>query len=183
MVNRKRLAKPQDKQPAPLASDGPGNRFLMLQTLMAAPIAHAEADGKDTPLGRVKDLAAIGSGDLYRALNPKDPVEAMLATLGVGLTNATRDCLCEAARTKHIPAVRDMNLKQGFSGAKVVVDVLEALERRRRQDPKAVTVGNVNVEAGGQAIVGHVESRGDPGASTTDTSPTLKPTDTEEAEE
>jgi hypothetical protein len=54
MVNRKRLAKPQAKQPAPLASDGPGNRFLMLQTLMAAPIAHAEADGKDTPLGGLK---------------------------------------------------------------------------------------------------------------------------------
>jgi hypothetical protein len=183
MANKKRLAKPREQQPAELPNEGPKNRLLMLQTLLAAPIIQGEEDGTEGSLSRLQAMAKEGSGELYLSLKPKDAAAQMRAALTVGVTTATMDCLAEAARMKAFPAVRDMALKQAFSGARVAADLLETLERHQRQDPKAVNVGRVNVEAGGQAIVGHVESRGDPRASTTDTSPTLKPTDTDEAEE
>jgi hypothetical protein len=41
-------------------------------------------------------------------------------------------------------------------GTKSLIQLVEARERRR--SPKQVTVGQVNVEAGGRAIVGNVEA-------------------------
>ncbi|HUW73385.1 MAG TPA: hypothetical protein VMW05_05030, partial [Methyloceanibacter sp.] len=75
---------------------------------------------------------------------------------------ATSDCLMEAARMKAYPEIRSMHLKDGFRGALVTADLLDKLEQRRRNHPKAVTVGNVNVEAGGQAIVGNVQTGSEP---------------------
>jgi hypothetical protein len=152
------------------------NKLLMLETLLTAPIIDGEEDGKNGTLGR---MAKEGSAELYLALEPKDAAEAILSALSVGVANATMDCLADAVRMKALPPIRDMNLRQAFSGAKVAADLLETLERHRRQDPKGVSVGNVNVEAGGQAIVGHVEARGDPRASAAD----KKPTDTGEPDE
>jgi hypothetical protein len=179
VTKRKRLARPRVQQPAPLPNEGPKNKLLMLQTLLAAPIIQGEEDGTEGSLSRLQAMAKEGSGELYLALEPKDAAAAMRAALTVGVTTATMDCLGEAARMKAFPAARDMALKQAFSGAKVASDLLETLERHRRQDPKGVSVGNVNVEAGGQAIVGHVEARGDPRASAAD----KKPTDTSEPDE
>src|SRR5262249_1519219 len=105
---------------------------------------------------KLQEVAKVGSFSLYNQLRPQDPAEAMLAALSVEVKNATSDCLMEAARTKGYPEIRDMHLKHGFRGALLTAELLDRLERRRRKDPRAVTVGNVKVEAGGAAIVGHV---------------------------
>ena len=111
-----------------------------------------------------------GSLELYAGLEPKNALQSILASLIVGVSNATHDCLSLAAR---IPPQelqhRDVNLRHAFKGAAVVTQLADAFERVRGNRPGNLNVGKVNVESGGQAIVGTVQSgRRDqePGATT-----------------
>jgi len=161
-----------------------GEEFLALQMMLCTPDVGIDVTTEtNSNVVNLQQVAKTGSFSLYNQFKPRDPAEAMLSALSVGVTNATMDCFSEAARAKAYPQIRDMNLRHGFRGAVVATKLLDALQRRRRQDPKAVSVGKVNIEAGGQAIVGHVESRGDRKASGPNNSPTAGTTDPEEAEE
>lgn len=108
---------------------------------------------------RVKDRMMDGACDLYRELHPKDAVDSILAILAVSVTNASLDCLSQAARVSpEYLQHRGMNLKHGLKGAATAAELIKMLESRRRERPDKVTVANVNVEVGGQAIVGTVEA-------------------------
>jgi hypothetical protein len=100
-----------------------------------------------------------GSLELYVGLQPKSALESILASLIIGVSNATNDCLYLAAK---IPPQelqhRDVNLRHALKGAAVVTKLVDALERVRGNRPGNVSVGKVNVESGGQAIVGTVQS-------------------------
>jgi len=95
---------------------------------------------------------------LYKGLHPRNTSEAMLATLAVGLFNASLGSIAEGTRQDTPPAVRDINLKNGIKAAASVGDFLEKLRAMQSGNYQTVRVGNVNVEAGGQAIVGNVQS-------------------------
>ena len=120
----------------------------------------------DALSGRSRD----GSLELYTGLEPKNALQSILASLIVGVSNATNDCLSLAARVppqelQH----RDVNLRHAFKGAAVVTQLVDAFERVRGNRPGNLNVGKVNVESGGQAIVGTVQSgqrEQEPGATT-----------------
>jgi hypothetical protein len=96
--------------------------------------------------------------DLYNSLNPRDGVDSMLAGLIVGLNHVTMDSIGIASRNP-LP-VRDVNLRHAMTAVKVIADLTKLYESRRGLPRQNFTVGNVNVEAGGQAIVGNVKSGG-----------------------
>jgi len=83
-----------------------------------------------------------------------------MSLLLVGVTNASLDCMSIAAR---IPPsemeCRELNLRYGLKGAQVAAELAEALEKVRGKAPSKVSVGRLNVESGGQAVVGNVEAR------------------------
>ena len=95
---------------------------------------------------------------VYRGLNPRDTSEAMMATLAVGLFNATLDAIAYASQRDTPPNVRDTSFRNGMKGATVVADLLERFRAMRGDSQATVRVGKVNVEAGGQAIVGNVQA-------------------------
>jgi hypothetical protein len=137
-----------------------GEELLTLQMFLCTPDVDLEVGvAADKNVVKLREVAKVGSFSLYNQLKPQDPAEAMLAALSIQVNNATAGCFFDAAANRAYPEIRHMNLRDGFEGAGLVVTLLDAL-RRRRQEPKSVTVGNVNVEAGGQAIVGHVETGG-----------------------
>jgi hypothetical protein len=108
---------------------------------------------------RVKSMISEASVDLYEGLQPKDALDAALGMLLVGVTNASLDCLSQAARVRPGELqCRDVNLRYGLKGAVVAAELAKVLEARRGKNPNNVTVGTVNVEPGGQAIVGNVEA-------------------------
>jgi len=103
----------------------------------------------------------IGEGavDLYHGLEPKNGLEAAISMLLVGVTNASLDCMSIAARVPpQEMECRELNLRYGLKGAQVAAELAETLEKVRGNAPSRVSVGNVNVESGGQAIVGNVEA-------------------------
>ena len=95
----------------------------------------------------------------YREFAPADATERVYATLSVGLQNAVMTSLEHAANTDML-AVRTEEMRNATRGTKAVADLMEALDRHRGRGKQSVTVGQVTVETGGQAIVGNVNSEG-----------------------
>jgi hypothetical protein len=93
---------------------------------------------------------------LYASLQSRNPVESILNRLLVGMTNSVMHCHARAAATHDLKAI-DISLRHAEKGTRVIVELVKA--RKRRRSSKKVTVGKVNVNAGGQAIVGNVETR------------------------
>ena len=100
-----------------------------------------------------------GSVARYREFAPADPTESLLVTLSVGLHNAAMKSLEYVAGTDRLDA-RSEELRNATRGAKMVAELVEALDRHRGRGKQNVTVGQVTVETGGQAIVGNVNSEG-----------------------
>ena len=94
---------------------------------------------------------------LYQGLNPKNTHEAIIAAVKVALLNASLGCLADARREGTPPDVRDMYLKHGINAATRLADLMERFGTKE-SGSRNIRVGNVNVEAGGQAIVGHVQA-------------------------
>jgi hypothetical protein len=106
-----------------------------------------------------KTMAPKLRGDavaLYSALKSSDPTDSILNRLTVAMVNSVMDCHARAAQTSNPQAI-DTNLRHAVKGTNAVIDLVEAQARRR--GPKQIMVGKVNVEAGGQAIVGNVETQ------------------------
>lgn len=118
---------------------------------------HENAD-EDTKHARI--LRAL---ELYESLEPGDGAEGMLAVQMVGTHDAALECLRRAALANQTFEGRDMALKHAQRLMTLYTKQLETLNRHRGKGQQKVTVEHVNVEAGGQAIVGAVEAgpRGD----------------------
>jgi len=102
-----------------------------------------------------------GAVALYLSLKPHDPVESILARLIVAGTNASLDCLARATKCDDSVRARETNLRHGLKGTMYVDSLIKSLETHRGKGRSNVTVGQVKVEAGGQAIVGNVETGGE----------------------
>ncbi len=106
-----------------------------------------------------KTMAPQLRGDavaLYSALQSRDPIDSILNRLTVAMSNSVMDCHARVAETSNPKAI-DTNLRHAVKGTNAVIDLVEAQARRR--GPTQLMVGKVNVEAGGQAIVGNVETQ------------------------
>jgi hypothetical protein len=109
----------------------------------------------------LKSTLTQGACELYMRLKPRNAQESILSMLAVGVTNASLDCLAQASHLNVDQVeLRDLNRRHGPKGATVAIELVEALNDLRGEKPEKVSVGNVNVEAGGQAIVGTVEAPG-----------------------
>lgn len=128
----------------------PGESMLLLHLFAGAP--SYVVNGKDAQAS-----FQAASVNLYSELEPRDPPAAMLAALAVAVTNTSMDCLNRAVRCYDSLHARDLNLRHGLKGASIVRDLISALDSRHGRTPSGVNVGEVNVESGGQAIVGNVE--------------------------
>ena len=95
---------------------------------------------------------------LYSALQSEDPIDSVFDRLIVGALNNVMACHARAAEAGRPQAI-DINLRHAERGSKVIIELVEARERRR--NPKQIVVRKVSVEAGGQAIVGNVKTSRD----------------------
>jgi hypothetical protein len=138
---------------------------------MAAAALALSAPGKHL----VQKWMIEGPFDLYQNIQQRDALDSILAMLTTSLTSTSLDCLAQAANLPPGQAkLRDLNLRHGIKGAAGAAELVKALDNRRREKSEKVTVGQVTVEAGGQAIVGNVEAASHAGGG----SPT-KPSKTE----
>ena len=91
-------------------------------------------------------------------IQPKGELEGMLAAQLIACHNAAMECYRRAMNSQ-LPA-RDYHLNQANKLSRTYSTLLETLNRHRGKDQQKVTVEHVHVHAGGQAVVGMVETPG-----------------------
>ena len=114
--------------------------------------AATRADGKMS--GNVNFAVAVIQG-----IDPKDTVEALLATQMAVVHGATMDASANLAQAKYVEH-RDSALSAVNKLAHTFAAQVEALKKHRSAGEQSIRVEHVTVNEGGQAIVGVVHPQG-----------------------
>ncbi len=143
--------------PDPFIQEATGAREPALQQRLIRQVA----DTLWLPEGLAEDerVALVHSAiSMLQGIRPTDEMEGMLATQMVATHNAAMECLRRAMIPAQPPQGRDQNLRHASKLLSMYSRQIEVLNRHRGKGRQKVTVEYVNVEAGGQAIVGHIET-------------------------
>lgn len=95
---------------------------------------------------------------LLQGIRPTDEIEGMLATQMVATHNAAMECLRRAMIEGQTFEGRDLALKHAAKLLSIYSRQIEVLNKHRGKGQQKITVKYVNVEAGGQAVVGNIET-------------------------
>jgi hypothetical protein len=94
------------------------------------------------------------------SIGPKDELEGMIAAQLLAAHNSAMECYRRAMLGEQTFEGRRENLSQANRLSRTYAVLLDALNRHRGKGQQTVRVEHVTVQAGGQAIVGHVETPG-----------------------
>ncbi len=93
-----------------------------------------------------------------RGIKPQDEIEGMLATQMVATHSAAMECLRRSMLQKQTSEGRESSLRHAAKLMSIFTKQLETLNRNRGKGQQKITIEHVNVESGGQAMVGHFEA-------------------------
>jgi hypothetical protein len=128
------------------------NNILVGQTIQTLAIKHSDPGTRDRQY-KATVSALIGIG-------PKDEIEGMIAAQLIAAYNATMECYRLAMLGEQTFEGRRESLSQANKLSRTYAVLLEALNHHRGKGQQKVTVEHVHVHAGGQAVVGTVETPG-----------------------
>jgi hypothetical protein len=94
-------------------------------------------------------------------IRPRDIIEAMLVTQMVGVHNMAMDTLARAMLGDQTFVGKESNVYQATKMLRTFTLQMDSLKNYRRKGQQKVTVEHVNVNQGGQAIVGSVTKGGE----------------------
>ncbi len=92
-------------------------------------------------------------------IKPQDETEGMLAVQMVATHNAAMECLRRSMIRKQTFEGRESNLRHAAKLLSIFAKQLETLNRNRGKGQQKVTVEHVQIQSGGQAIVGTIEHK------------------------
>ena len=107
---------------------------------------------------QAREARIIMALDQFNAIKPTDATEGMLAAQMIGTHAAAAECLRRTMLSGQNFAARDMELKHAHKLMTLYTQQLAALDKHRGKGQQKITIERVNVESGGQAIVGHVDA-------------------------
>jgi hypothetical protein len=93
-------------------------------------------------------------------IRPRDDLEGMMAAQLIAAHNAAMECYRRAMIGEQSFEGRRENLAQANKLSRTYATLLEALNRHRGKGQQKVTVEHVHVHAGGQAVVGTLQTPG-----------------------
>ena len=128
------------------------NNFVANQTRRTLWTQHSAPEQVRTDRRAAVD-ALIGIG-------PRDELEGMMAAQLMAAHNAAMECYRRAMLAEQTFEGRRENLNQANKLSRTYATLVEALNRHRGKGQQKVTVEHVHVHAGGQAVVGVMDTRG-----------------------
>jgi len=128
------------------------NNVLANQTIQTLWVKHSDEETLNQQLAATS-AALVG-------IAPGDELEGMMAGQLIAAHNAAMECYRRAMLSDQTFEGRRENLNQANKLSRTYTTLLEALNRHRGKGQQKVTVEHVDVYAGGQAVVGMVETRG-----------------------
>jgi hypothetical protein len=120
------------------------------------------------PNQEVQEQQRSGMAAALVGIGPKDELEGMMATQLIAAHSAAMECYRRAMLKEQTFEGRRENLNQANKLSRTYATLLEALNRHRGKGQQKVTVEHVHVHAGGQAVVGLVETPGGSNAKSED---------------
>lgn len=93
-------------------------------------------------------------------IRPRDVIEAMLITQMIGVHNMAMDMMGRAMRADPTSAGREARVYQAMKLLRTFTMQMDSFKNYRRKGQQKVTVEHVNVNQGGQAIVGSITKGG-----------------------
>jgi hypothetical protein len=126
------------------------NNILANQALQSLWLKNSDQETQDKQYSAT--LAALAG------IGPKDELEGMIAAQMLAAHNAAMECYRRGMIGEQTFAGRSENLSQANKLSRTVTMLVEALNRHRGKGQQKVTVEHVTVNAGGQAIVGNVDT-------------------------
>lgn len=104
------------------------------------------------------DEALQAALDALRGIRPRDEAEGMLAAQMIATHHAAMECMRRANVPDQSMKGIDLTLKHAVRLMSLYERQLAALDKRRGKGRQKITVEHVTVQAGGQAIVGDVNT-------------------------
>ncbi len=114
----------------------------------------SEGTSEDT-----KTMKLNAAMETLRQIAPQDGVEGMLAVQMASTHQAAMECLRRAAIPSQTFEGRNMALKHGEKLLRLYMDQVKALSKQRGKGDQKMVIEHVNIEPGGQAIVGQVKNK------------------------
>jgi hypothetical protein len=128
------------------------NHIVMNQAVRALWLKHSDEATQDQQY-----QAALSA---MMGIAPRDEIEGMLAAQMVTAHNAVMECYRRAMLDEQTFEGYRENLNQANRLSRGYTMLMDALSRHRGKGQQKVTVEHVHVHAGGQAVVGAVETGG-----------------------
>jgi hypothetical protein len=128
------------------------NNTLANQAVQALWVKNSDTKTRDKQLSATV-AALVG-------IAPKDELEGMMAAQLIAAHNAAMECYRRAMIGEQTFEGRRENLNQANKLSRTWATLLEALNHHRGKGQQKVTVEHVHVHAGGQAVVGTIETPG-----------------------
>jgi hypothetical protein len=128
------------------------NSLLANQALQALYVRKSDAEARDRQVRAT--LAALAG------IAPRDELEGMMAAQLIAAHAAVMECYRRAMLDDQTLEGRREYLNQANKLSRTWATLLDALNRHRGNGQQKVTVEDVHVHAGGQAVVGVVETAG-----------------------
>ena len=122
-------------------------KMMEILSLISVPPSTGEAQ---------REALYVKSIDLFESLKPADGLEGMLAVQMVGTHNAAVESLRRAMIYNQSLEAQKVYLSQAERLMGMYMRQVDALAKHRGKAQPNITVGQVNVESGGRAIVGNV---------------------------
>ena len=95
--------------------------------------------------------------DALMSLKPRDEIEGMVMAQMIAIQQTIMECFRRAWLGKQHPRLRQDYLNQVSKLSRTYTQLLDALNKHRGKGQQKMIVEHVNIEAGGQAVVGNVE--------------------------
>ncbi|MBW7972642.1 hypothetical protein [Bradyrhizobium sp. BR 10289] len=135
------------------------------EQLLAEALGAADRDALHGLLRQLAKASAVGQKpdesnlafmiSMIGSIAPRDSIEAMLLSQMASVHVAAMRCACRLACTDNLPQQEGVTLAMTRL-ARTFAAQVEALNRHRSSDERAITVQNLSVQDGGRAIVGNV---------------------------
>jgi len=153
----KKLSKRQAYRETLKLYTGTGNKgageMLIAQATVSIP--EMNINGEDV---RADSIAQ----NMLHGIAPQDQMEGMMAAQMIAMHNMAMDCSRRAMSEGQTFAGRDMNMRHATRLMNAFSNAVNALDKHRGKGQQKITVEHqhVQVEAGGQAIIGDVHHGG-----------------------
>ncbi len=145
--------------------DALGTKDTDFYDVLISQLANVSSQGRDVDARQLNFMLSVVKG-----IEPRDQLEAMLATQMAAVHNSMMTFARRLAHVENIP--QQDSASNAFNKlARTFTTQLEALKKYRSTGEQKVTVQHVQVNDGGQAIVGNVSTGGGASSQKQDTTP------------